>query len=480
MSLRLRLTLTYSAFVGLTIAVFGLVLYTTMSQNLEAEMDQRLQIRADQVQLTIWPGTDSLTPEDLTSAKLDLSPLADLDAPGLYVQVLDRAGQVLATSESLRGAVLPTHPASLAAALEGKRVFSDITVGEGRGMRMLSVPIVVESRVVGVLEVGQSRRPLQDTISDLRTLLLLLGAATLAIAGVGGWLVARHGLLPLRAISQQAADIAAQRDFRQRLHLAERRDEVGQLARTIDKLLETVQDTLRWHREFVADTSHELRNPLLALRTNLELIDRVADAEARAECVREARQQIERMSRLVSDLLLLAQVEAGQVIERRPVALRPLIESVARDAAQRADGQQVQIAGAEPLEILGDEGRLTQVLTNLVNNALRHTPPGGTITLRLGREDGWAYLAVADSGEGIAPEHLPHIFERFYRVEKPGARAGHGTGLGLAIVKHLAEAHGGWVTAESELGRGSCFTVWLPLRPGVRPPLRPARAAAKT
>jgi heavy metal sensor kinase len=454
--------------------VFGVVLYTTMRETLEAETDRRLQVRASQVQLTIWPDTQSLTPEDITSAKLDLAPLAELDAPGLYVQVLDRAGEVVATSDSLRGVSLPTDPASLARALRGQRAFSTVSLDGGR-VRMLAVPITLDDRIVGVLAVGQSREPLRDTLDRLRALLLALGAVALAVAALVGWLVAHRGLRPLGTISHQAAAIATERDFGQRLGLAERPDEVGQLARTIDLLLATVEDTLRRHREFVADTSHELRNPLLAIRTNVELLERVDDAEARAECVREARQQVEVMSRLVTDLLLLAKVEVGQVVEQQPVALRALLERVAREAEQRAAGQRLALDAPAEIVVQGDEMRLAQVLWNLVDNALRHTPPGGTVSLSLAQQDGWARLAVADTGEGIPPEHLPHVFKRFYRVDKARARATGGTGLGLAIVKYLAEAHGGSVSAESVAGQGSRFTVWLPLRPG--PPLSDSASA---
>jgi heavy metal sensor kinase len=478
-SLRLRLTLTYSVLVALILAIFGTVLYARMRQNLEAEMDRRLQVRASQVELTIWPGTRSLTPDDLTAAKLDLSPLADLDAPNIYVQVLDRGGQVIATSDSLRGAALPVDAAGFAAALAGRRALGEV-VENDRAIRTLSVPITVGSNVVGVLEVGQSREPLQDTMRGLRELLLLLGAAALLIAGLVGWLVAHRGLRALQTISAEAATIAAQRNFTRRLRLGSRSDEIGQLARTFDTLLDTVEDTLRTHREFVADTSHELRNPLLAIRTNIELLDRLTDRGQRAECRREAREQIERMSRLVADLLLLARVEAGELVEWRPVLLNALLQRVACEATERATGQQVQLRAPEPIECLGDEDRLLQIVTNLVDNALRHTPPGGTVTLGARQHEGWVRLTVEDTGEGIGPEHLPHVFERFYRADRARARATGGTGLGLAIVKHLTEAHGGWVMVESAPGRGSCFTVWLPLRPDTASPFVPTAAVARS
>lgn len=472
MSLRLRLTLTYSLFVALIVVVFGGVLYALMQKQLMQEMDRRLHIRANQAQLALFPGASSLTPADLTQAKLDLSPLADLDAPGLYVQVLDRAGTVVATSKDLQGVALPVQPSSLSAALAGKQSLGDVRIGNSRSVRVLSVPVTSGGKVVGMLQVGESRQPLQQTLDNLSTTLLLLGAAVLVAAAVAGWLVARQGLRPLSIIARDAAAIAARRDFSQRLSVEERADEVGQLAATIDHLLSTVDGLLRQHQDFVADTSHELRNPLLAIRTNLDLLDRVADADARAECVREAREQVERMSRLLGDLLLLARAEATRVIEFRPLALRALVERVAAEQRPRLAGRKLIVQPGEQIELPGDEGRLIQVLTNLVANAMRHTPPGGTITIDLQRDGEWACLSVADTGEGIAPEHLPHLFDRFYRVR--GGDEPRGAGLGLAIVKHLVEAHGGCVCVQSEVGVGSRFEVRLPLAP------RPALAARRT
>jgi signal transduction histidine kinase len=462
-SLRLRLTLTYALLVALILGAFSFVLYVAMRQALEAEMDRRLQVRANQVELSIWPGTTDLAAEDVTFAKLNLSPLDRLNAPTLYVQVRDNDGDVIVTSSNLRGGSLPTDEPSLAMALSGQRVLGDVTIDEHHGLRILSVPISAEGKVVGVLQVAQSRRILQETIDELRTRLQLLGIGALLVAGLVGWLVAHRGLRDLSRMSHQAAEIATRRDFSRRLGIGQRRDEIGQLARTVDDLLVTVEDTLRTHREFVADTSHELRNPLLAIQTNLDLVNRVPNREARAECVQEARQQVEHMSRLVADLLLLAQVEAGQVVERRRVPLFPVLERVAEEARHQSNGREISLEGNRAVEILGDEGRLRQVFSNLVDNAVKHTLPDGHVRVMLDRYDGRARVSVVDDGEGIPAEHLTHVFDRFYQVRPPQADSATSPGLGLAIVKHLTEAHGGTITVDSEVGRGSRFTVWLPL-----------------
>lgn len=479
MSLRLRLALTYSILMVITIAVLGVTILATAAQSLGAEMDRRLEVRAEQVRLTILPRGVVLTPSDL--AYLDLRPLSSIDAPGIFVQVMDPSGAVVAASETLNGQHISVDSAAFQAALTGRSALAENYDFGGRPIRILTVPIRssgATGTVIGVMVVGQSREPLFELIENLRTLLVTFGAGAVLVSGAIGWFVALQGLSPLKTFAHQAAQIAAGRDFSQRLKPSTQSDEVGELARTINHLLLTVEDTLRMHREFVADTSHELRNPLLALRTNLELLDRVPDPAERAECIREARHQVERLSRLVTDLLILARVEAGLVVERQPVKLGDLLASVVREAEKRAHGQVLTLEVVEPVEVLGDEGRLAQVVTNLLDNALKFTPAGGRITVRLDRVGDHARITVADTGEGIPAEHLPNIWKRFYRVHKAGPRATSGAGLGLPIVKYLVEAHGGEVSCESEVGRGTTFIIVLPVdgAPVHAPLLLPAMA----
>ncbi|GEM_PF-6634887 len=456
MSLRVRLTLTFAGIVALVVAGLGAVLYVTMRTTLAAEMDRRLLVRADQVQLALWPGPDSPSVADLAPGNVSLAPLAQLDAPAISVQVLDLSGRLLASSENLEAA-LPLDQPSFQRAVRGQPGFADFTTPSGRLTRVVSVPIRAEAQPVAVLRVVQSREVLREAMDGLRRLLLSLGGLAVVLAGATGWLVAYRGLNPLSTISAQAAEIAAERDFGRRLSLkGVHRDEVGRLAGVVDELLDKVEDTLRAHREFLAETSHELRNPLLAIRTNLDLLSRVRDQQAREECISEAIEQVTRMSRLVSDLLLLAQVESRLVLERRAVDLQQVIERATREARVRAAGQGVAAECPAGLSVLGDELRIAQILGNLLDNAIKHTPAGGRITVRGEREGDWARLEVADTGEGIAADALPHIFERSFSLD------GSGHGLGLAIVKHLAEAHGGRVAARSELGRGATISVWLP------------------
>ncbi|HZQ39126.1 MAG TPA: histidine kinase dimerization/phospho-acceptor domain-containing protein, partial [Dehalococcoidia bacterium] len=326
MSLRTRLTVVYSVVVAGVLIAFGLLLYVTLFQALSHATDQKLAWRTQQVRATLWPASGaSLTPADLTAARLDLSPLEALDAPGLYVRVFDTRGTLIGTSDNLKNGWLPTNPANVGRALGGETVSADVSAGAGRSLRLRTTPVSVDKRTIGVLQVGESLQPLNDTMTRVRFILLGLGALALAVSSVAGWLVARRGLRPLAVIARTATQIRDSGDFSRRLNRARRTDEVALLASAFNAVLGKAEETLQRHRQFVAACSHELRTPLLVVRGNLDLLDRIDDPLERRACLEEARAEAGRMQRLVADLLTLAQVERGQVVEHQPVELAELL-----------------------------------------------------------------------------------------------------------------------------------------------------------
>jgi two-component system OmpR family sensor kinase len=254
-----------------------------------------------------------------------------------------------------------------------------------------------------------------------------------------------------------------------------RNDEIGQLATTINELIATVEQTLGQQRQFLADTSHELRSPLTAVLANLDLLRRDLDAHERELSVREATAETQRMRRLVNDLLLLARSDVAQAIARAPVQVDAVVQETVAVVMRQHTDRQVDVQVERQLVVLGDRERLVQVVRNLLDNAVRYTPIGSWIVVRLQRQHGYAELTVADTGPGIPPEHLPHIWDRFYRVDKARSREYGGSGLGLAIVKYIVEAHGGSARVASIEGRGTTFTITLPLAsetPAARVPAR--------
>lgn len=480
LSLRAQLTVVYSLAVAMVLLVFGLLLYVTLDQVLLRTTDQTLAVRAQQVRTTVWPASGgSLTVADLSRARLDLTPLQTLDAPGLYVRVFDTRANLLGTSQNLKDGWLPIDYQDVGQALTGRTVTADVSAGNGRRLRVRSTPITVKKSVAGVLQVGESLQPFDGTMTRVRYILLALSALALAAAAGAGWLIANRGLRPLARIAQVATGIRNSGDFGRRISMRGRTDEIGTLASSFDDLLGTVEETLVRHKQFVADCSHELRTPLLVVRGNLDLLARIDDPAEREECLKEARAEAARMQRMVADLLLLAQVDRGQVVELLPVRLDELLQNVYRLMLPRSGGHLLSLAAREPTTVLGDHERLKQIVINLVENALHYTPAGGSVMIGLDSLDESARVWVRDTGIGIALEEQEQIFNRFYRVDRSRGRNGAGAGLGLAIVRYLAEAHGGRVSVESELGAGSTFTVMLPLAPAEpAEPAEPGRTDA--
>jgi two-component system, OmpR family, sensor kinase len=442
------------------LAGFGALLFFGMQRALLEEMDKRLEVRADQLQALLQPAPDSGGASRLPAGTIDVAAITSLDDPVVYAEVRALDGRLLAASANLGANALPLSADAIARLTGGQQSsIRDVRIGS-QPARSLAAPLEVGGQPVAILQVAESRRPLDQTLGDLRLLLALLGAVACGGAGLLGWFITRRALRPLNVVAGQASAIARGREFERRVQAPASVAEVDLLADTINELLTTIDATLRRHREFLADTSHELRNPLLAVRGNLELLDMIDDPEAREECLREARQQVERMSRLVNDLLSLAQVEAGLLIEPKPMDLAALAARTVHSFERRVPDRRFGVRHSGPAPLVADEGRLEQVLVNLLDNAVRHTRPGGCISVEVAAGGDEACLSVADDGEGIAPEHLPHLFDRSYRVAG-GDHALH-MGFGLPIVKRVVEGHGGRVAADSRPGQGARFTVWLP------------------
>jgi signal transduction histidine kinase len=272
-------------------------------------------------------------------------------------------------------------------------------------------------------------------------------------------------------ITQAALAISRAEDLSRRIEVGGPADEVGRLAATFNEMLARLEALFRTQRRFTADVSHELRTPLTTIQGNIDLLRRglADDPEARRAALADVEGEVARMSRLVDDLLLLARLDAGIELERRPVELDTLLLEVYRQAMLMSDGVEVHLGHEDQVVVLGDKDRLRQLLLNLADNAIKYTPAGGRVTLSLYHEGDAARIAVTDTGVGIPPEDLapgpkerPLIFERFYRADRARSSGSGGTGLGLSIVDWIVHAHGGRIEVESEVGKGSTFNVWLP------------------
>ena len=466
MSIRLRLTLWYVGVLTATLVVFSVVVYAFLGFSMLNEVDQTLRDWADRVGASIEAQNDPIIV--MRTGLISLPALDVFSSPTVYIQVIRGDGSVATRSQNLGDQRLPLDAGLLAINLHGQPAFKTVVLGGGVRLRIYSVPILVAGQGVGAVQVGQ---PLTGVDTMLQRVLLLLAGGTLVTVGIAGGvglLLAWLALRPIDRITQAAGRIARTQDLGRRLPAPPTEDEVGRLVSTFNAMLDRLDRLFRAQQGLGADVSHELRTPLTTIRGNVDLLRRGAadDPVERVAALDAIEGEVDRMNRLVADLLLLAQADAGVKLEKQPVELDTLILQVYRQAqlmsaTHTPSGERVAIRlGHEDQAIVeGDPDRLKQLLLNLIDNALKYTPPGGCITLSLYYDQDWVRVSVEDTGVGIPPDVLPHIFDRFYRAQREGRK---GVGLGLSIARWIAEAHGGHLSVESRVGKGSTFTLWLP------------------
>ncbi len=394
---------------------------------------------------------------------------------GAPVVVVDPYGRPLISKHL---AVPPTVERALAGA--------PVDTGEAGGLQYYGIPVTRQGQVVGVVYVarradgGGLAGAVIDTLALLHSVwwqLLLAGAVSGAIALGLSRVLARGMTQPLRDMAH-AAQRLARGDYAERVPV-QSRDEVGRLAESFNTMARDLGNLERLRRDLVANVSHELKTPITALRAHLEnLMDGVEQPDRTTLAV--MLDQADRLGRLVEQLLDLSRLESGLVpLELEPLALAPLVHQVGREIAlARPDGMiefRNEVPGDLP-RVLADRERIHQVLFNLLDNAFRFTPAGGSVAVRAERVGDECEVSVEDTGPGIPEEHLPLVFERFYRVDSGRARDAGGTGIGLAIARSVVDAHGGRIWAERAPGGGSAFRFVLPLA-DVLGPIGGAQAA---
>jgi signal transduction histidine kinase len=353
-------------------------------------------------------------------------------------------------------------PRTVSAAIAGQERYSTVTIAGGP-VRVFSAPWYDRGQIAGAVQVARDMREYdrlwQGEVATLLTLLPL----SLLVAGMGGLFLTERALRPVHQVTQAAAQIGAE-DLSRRLKVSGR-DELAEMAATFNGMIARLEAAFEQQRRFTADASHELRTPLSRIKvtTSMTLADEPNLEEYRT-ALRITDQAADVMERLIQQLMLLARADSGQLpIDRSRLDLGCVLQDAA-DAVGHAGSAPVTLElPPQPIEIDGDPDHLCRVFVNLLDNAIRHTPPDGKIMLSACIEGHSAVVRVRDTGEGIPPEHLPHVGERFYRVDAARARRTGGGGLGLAISQTIVHAHGGQLSIASEVGRGTIVTVSLPL-----------------
>jgi two-component system OmpR family sensor kinase len=457
MSIRLRLTVLYSAILALTLIAFGTMLYITQSQATFDTIQSALERQA----------LEFANRERRYPRHYDTAPAVTL-LPGRWTQTRSADGMVIGRTGDLGDTSLPLSNAGLKA-VQGGTPWTESAMVDSEPVLIYSAPYTLPDGTVRIVQVAASMAERTQSLQTLQFILITGGGLVIVIAFVMGWVLAGTALGPIHHITQTAQAIGAERNFSRRVQQEGPNDEVRQLAVTFNNMLtelETayhqVEHALEAQRRFVADASHELRTPLTTLRGNIELLQRnpPIDAKERAEILADTQVEAERLIRLVNQLLTLARADAGRALRHEPVPVKPLIAEVCRQARLLAPQRTITWDNSIGSVVLADPDALKQVLLILIDNALVHTPASAKVCLSTSAVDQRVAIHVQDTGPGIAPDLLPHIFERFYRGDV--SRSGGGAGLGLSIAKELAEAQGGALTVQSQVARGSVFTVMLP------------------
>jgi heavy metal sensor kinase len=363
----------------------------------------------------------------------------------------------------LRGPALST--AVLNRGKSGEIVYESVQTTAGKRLRRIVMPIHEEGEVRYLLQAEASLALKEQTLRDLIVVLVLSSMAMLIVSWFGSDWVARKTVKAIAALSR-TAEAVSESSFNDRVNMDVPFDEFQRVGRAFNAMLDRLQKGYEIQRHFVDYAAHEMQTPLTVLQGNLEvaLQKKTRTAEEYREVLVSNLKQVERLIRLTKSLLTLARFASDRPpVHLAPVKLEPLLRELVEDLALIAADRNIRLSlddEAVPV-VLGDELRLKELVINLLDNALRYTESGGAVTVRLRALGDVVTVAVQDTGQGIGSEHLPHLFERFYRTNTGRAKNSDGTGLGLPIVKEIAQAHNGMITVESEVDKGSIFTLTL-------------------
>jgi len=458
-SVRARLTLWYAGVLALSLVAFALLIYYAAAAIFHERQDESLRSTAQ----TVASAYVEEFEEAHSLAKAGQIVFAELTFPNRYVQVTDNTGQPIASSKNVSGSAVTLDASSLNQARQ-----QGSSLVTANGLRVAVVPLSSD-RELGFATVAEPLSVIDEGLSRLRRNFFAGVPIVLLLASAGGYFLARKSLAPIASMNEQTQRISAE-SLSARLEVKNARDEVGRLAVTINDLLSRLENSFDEQQRFIADASHELRTPLAVLRGETEVaLDKTRTVEEYQQSLLLIKEESERLSHIVEDLFILARrpLDAPAALIKQPVSLNEAVRNCTRAAQVLAIRKGVKLKlenNSASLALHGDEELIKRMVLNLLDNAVKYTPAGGEISVALLRQNGNAEIVVRDTGIGISATDQRHVFDRFYRVDKARSRALGGAGLGLSIVRWIVEAHEGEITIDSTPGRGSTFTVALPLK----------------
>lgn len=449
--IRLRLTLWYLLLMGVTFTAFSIHLTLRLKNNMQNSIDSSLQI-------TVAKTIAGLDAEDyVETGRMTFDHIGSQGEPSDFaMRLVSDQGETWDTYGSPQPAPEWNAPTPAFFTLTGS--------GESPDWRLYSQPILDSTgQVIGWLQAARSLESVDRTLESLTNQLLFGIPLVLLLAGVGGVFLAGRALNPIDLITKTARSIDAE-DLSRRLEYRGADDELGRFAQTFDQMLTRLQTAFERERRFIADAAHELRTPLTVLKGQIEVtLSRARSSVEHEAKLRELAAQVDRLIRLSNALLFLSRA-GQQPVSSGPVNVSDILETVIEQMQPLTDVKPLHVRTSIPpgLTVPGDSDALTRLFLNLLENAWKYTPAEGMITISAMGDAGGMRVLIHNSGAGIPPEHLPHLFEPFYRAEGDRSRATGGSGLGLAIAREIARQQRGLVMVESEAGEGVTVTVHLP------------------
>ncbi|MEX0800920.1 MAG: ATP-binding protein [Dehalococcoidia bacterium] len=479
LSIRWRLTLWITGALLAALVVIFLVLSFALRTTLTSDLDDDLTADIDQVVTLVFiRGVEN---EAALQDVVDRFSVGGLSS-GFVVLLRDADGNVVAASQSIDPEEFALSDGEIERVLDGEAVSRNLDIRGDEQVRVRAVSVTVGGEVLGIVEVAESTDAISATLDRLRTLFLAVGGVAVVVAFAVAYWLSRWSLRPIEEVAAVAAQIEAS-DLTRRLEARGQPSEVQRLSDTFDAMLERLDRAFQQQRNFVLDVAHELRTPLTALRGNIDvlLMTEGLDPEKRAQLERMSG-ETSRLIRLTTNLLYLALAEAGHELDRRPVELDVVCLEVYHIMRDLQPEVKLRLGNEDQVSVTGDRDLLKQLILNIVENGIKYTPAGGQVTLSLFRDEVSARVVVEDTGRGIPADQIPFIFERFHRVTVAGSRGSGGAGIGLAIADWIARAHGGEIVVQSEVGKGSAFTIVLPAEPlgaSVHPAAEPGAPEAE-
>ena len=462
-SIRSRLTAWYVTLLAIILILFSVLLNYFLAKRLHESVDNSLTVSATVVATSATmrlgnsplPGLNQLFEQFMNQGNLNK-----------FYRIYDGSGNVGSRSKNISASQFPLSQPAYADALEGKNSYETFTVGGQQPIRVITMPILFEGKLINLVQVGTSLEAVQETLRNLKIFLFTAVPSVLILAALFLRFMARRALKPISRIIDTAREIGQGQELSKRIPVLKIKDELGQLALTFNEMMNRLENSFAQMRQFSSDASHELRTPLTVLKGQNELIlSKQRKPEEYQEVISSNLEEINYMSKVLEDLFVLSKSDENQVnLDYKPVDLRALVEEVCKHAEILAEEKNIKIiiAFLEPIEIKGDEVRLRQMVWNVLQNGIKYTQQGGELKISLQNEVDFALLTIQDTGIGIPEEDLPLIFNRFYRVDKARTRDEGGSGLGLSICRQIAEAHKGKIEVESKLGVGTRFKIRLP------------------